>query len=50
MNVKTSVFAISVETRIHLLLYNLHTWFVHTWFHRELVIFDLVRQKNGLLL
>ena len=22
--------------------------FVHTWFHRVLIIFDLVRQKNGL--
>ena len=22
--------------------------FLHTWFHREIIIFDLVRQKNGL--
>ena len=22
--------------------------FVHTWFHRELINFDNVRQKNGL--
>ena len=22
--------------------------FVHTWFHRESIIFDLVRQNNGL--
>ena len=22
--------------------------FVHTWFHREIIIFNLVRKKNGL--